>query len=59
MSKHCNTKSGIKICTSGAVYSEGIYVCLNCGLKVYVDKNMLLSKCSKCGCNRFTISKLF
>ena len=32
----------------------GLYVCKNCGQKLFLEKSQILPKCQKCGNNSFT-----
>ena len=36
----------------------GIYVCVNCGQKVFIEKKSKLNPCKKCGFKKFTLEKL-
>ncbi len=47
----------IKFFKVGDLCSKGIYCCFNCGQKVYIDGNKIKSKCLKCGCEKFTLSR--
>ena len=47
----------VYIYNAGECVLEGIYVCLNCGQKVFIENGQHLKKCSKCGLEKFTLQK--
>ena len=47
----------IKVFVSGEKCKEGIYSCLNCGQKIYLENNCILKNCAKCGLNKFIFER--
>lgn len=49
----------IEIYFSNQSVFSGIYACLNCGKKIYLESDNKLPRCPKCGLNKFTIERKF
>lgn len=43
--------------SSKTMQEEGVYVCYNCGQKIYLETKSILPTCPKCGYNLFTKNK--
>ncbi len=46
--------NNIKTYFSNTIQDEGVYVCKNCGKKVYIENKKRLPTCPKCGSQIFT-----
>ena len=45
---------GIEFFISGSVQKQGVYVCKNCGQKLFLENTKILPVCKKCGSCIFT-----
>ena len=49
MLKNCNI-----IETGEAIKEDMIINCLNCGYKIFIEKNSVVPKCKRCGLTKWT-----
>ena len=57
MKKEIKKNQVVQIFCSGKRVEEGIYCCINCGKKLYLENLQVLPICPKCGSKKFTFER--